>query len=69
MTNDAQTDVREATHVKLADGTVEKIVFKWGIGSDGSLAKPSQGGFGVVTETGRRVGMFEAHSYYRRVQQ
>lgn len=57
-------DVREATHVKV-HGRVEKIVSKWGIGSDGRLAKPSEGGFGVVTESGRRVDMWSAQRYLR----
>ena len=57
-------DVRQATHVKVG-GRVEKIASKWGIGPEGRLAKPSEGGFGVVTESGRRVGMMEAQSYAR----
>ena len=56
---------RDATHVKLADGSIEKIESNWGIGEDGRLAKMSNGGFGVVTVTGRRVGMLEAHSYFK----
>lgn len=57
-------DVRQATHVKLLDGTIEKISSKWGIGELGQLAKPSQGGFGVVTETGTRVDMYSAREYF-----
>lgn len=57
-------NVREATHVKV-DGRIEKIASKWGIRSDGGLNKPSEGGFGVVTESGRRVSMWEAHSYLK----
>jgi hypothetical protein len=57
-------DVRSATHVTV-DGAVERIVSKWGIDADGHLAKPSEGGFGVVTESGRRVGMFDASAYWR----
>ena len=57
-------DVREATHVKV-DGRIEKIVSKWGINDKGHLAKPSAGGFGVVTESGRRVSMWEAQSYLK----
>lgn len=60
-----ETNVREATHVKLPNGRVEKIDSKWGIGSDGRLAKPSEGGFGVVTENGKRVGMMQARRYYK----
>jgi len=57
-------DVREATHVKVA-GHVEKIVSKWGIDDEGHLAKPSEGGFGVVTESGRSVDMYHAQSYLK----
>jgi hypothetical protein len=57
-------DVREATHVKGPDGRVEKIASKWGI-IDGRLAPPSQGGFGVVTESGRTISMWEAKSYLK----
>lgn len=58
-------DVREATHVKTTSGRVEKIASTWGIDSKGYLAKPSEGGFGVVTESGERVGMWSARSYLR----
>ncbi len=57
-------DVREATHVKVGN-RIEKIVSKWGIGNDGRLAKPSEGGFGVVTESGRHVDMWSARRYFR----
>lgn len=59
-----QVDVREATHVKVGD-QMHKIASKWGIDADGRLAKPSAGGFGVVTESGERVDMFTASSYWR----
>lgn len=58
----AGVDVRIATHVKVG-GRVEKIASKWGIDAGGRLAKPSEGGFGVVTESGRRVTMWDAQSY------
>lgn len=57
-------NVREATHVKVG-GQVLKIASKWGIKPEGGFAKPSEGGFGVVTENGRRVGMMEANSYLK----
>ena len=57
-------DVRKATHVKVS-GKIEKIASKWGIDKDGHLAKPSEGGFGVVTESGLRIGMFEAEAYFQ----
>jgi hypothetical protein len=56
--------VNEATHVKVG-GQVERIVSTWGIKPEGGYAKPSEGGFGVVTESGRRVGMMEAQSYLK----
>lgn len=56
--------VQEATHVKVGS-KVFKIASKWGVGPNGSLAKPSEGGFGVVTESGRRVYMMDAHSYLK----
>ncbi len=58
-------DVREATHVKTMSGRVEKIASRWGIDSEGHLAKPSEGGFGVITESGEQVGMWSAKSYLR----
>ncbi len=57
-------DVREATHVKVG-GCVEKIINKWGINPEGGFAKPSQGGFGVTTESGREVSMWEAQLYLK----
>ncbi len=58
-------DIREATHVKLSNGQVEKIVSKYGVGGDGHLAKPSQGGFGGKTETGASFSMWDARSYFK----
>lgn len=61
--NSIGVDIRDATHVVLLDSTIEKIKSKWGISVDGHLAKPSDGGFGVVTESGRRVSMREVKRY------
>lgn len=55
-------DVREATHVKV-DGRYERIVSKHGVRKDGSLARPSEGGFSVTTESGRTVSMWQAQRY------
>jgi hypothetical protein len=66
MTDDAgrvPSSVIGATHVKV-DGRIEAIAGAWGIGPAGELAKPSEGGFGVITASGRRVGMMEAQAYY-----
>ena len=57
-------DGREATHVKVS-GRIEKIASKWGIKEEGGVAKPSEGGFGVVTESGERVDMWTAQSYLK----
>lgn len=62
MAVEENVNVQEATHVKV-NGRVEKIASKWGVNSNGQLAKPSKGGFGVVTESGRRVNGWEAQSY------
>lgn len=58
-------DVRQATHVKVR-GHVQEIESKFGIDENGHLAKPSEGGFGVVTKSGERVGMWEAQSYLQK---
>ena len=55
--------VREATHVKV-NGKIERIESKWGIDSEGCLAPPSRGGFGVITCSGRIVTMWEAEEYF-----
>ncbi len=55
-------DVREATHVKVG-GQYERIVSKQGVRSDGSLARPSEGGFSVTTESGQTVSMWQAKAY------
>ncbi len=59
-----ECNVQEATHVKIKGGGIEKIVSKWGLDSEGRPAKPSEGGFGVVTESGRRIDMWNASLYY-----
>ena len=56
--------VIEATHVKFG-GQIEKITGTWGIDSKGQLKKPSEGGFGVITENGHRVSMWDAESYLK----
>ena len=59
-----KVDVRQATHVKV-NGRIEKIQSTWGISKEGHLSAPSAGGFGVITESGRRVTMWEADAYLR----
>jgi hypothetical protein len=56
--------VNEATHVKI-DGEFVKIKSKWGVGPNGQVARMKEGGFGVVTEDGRRIDMWSAQLYGR----
>ncbi len=58
-------DVRRATHVKY-QGAIYEIKEKWGVSHTGRLAKPSEGGFGVVLESGLGLNMYDAELYYRR---
>jgi len=59
-----QCDIRDATHVKAA-GVMHRIADKWGVFEDGRLANPSDGGFGCITDQGRRVSMYFAQGYFR----
>jgi len=59
-----ECDIKDATHVKIRSGQIERIESKWGISDEGQLAKPSEGGFGVITESGESVSMWEALAYY-----
>lgn len=58
-------EIREATHVVDRAGVEHRIASKWGIDDQGHLAKPSQGGFGCVTESGERISMYDANQYLR----
>jgi hypothetical protein len=66
MKHEKSVDVREATHVFTRKHGLEAIQSKWGIRDDGTLCPPSEGGFGVITECGRRVTMWEV-DYYRKI--
>lgn len=55
-------DFREASWVRVS-GHWYRISSKWGINQDGSLAKPSEGGFGCTTDIGERVPMMKAELY------
>lgn len=62
------TDVRKVApgdYVETLEGERLQVSETWGI-KDGRLAKPSEGGFGVVCATGKRVGMMEAKRYLKR---
>lgn len=56
-------DICEATHVKTLDGQVRRIREKWGVNGR-QLEPPSKGGFGVITEDGERITMWQAQAYY-----
>ena len=58
-----KVDVYAATHVKLHNGEIQKIKSKYGVGPERVLAPPSKGGFGVITESGEKVSMWDADSY------
>ena len=57
-------EMKKGDYVKVR-GRLEKIESVWGVDSGGGLAKPSEGGFGVVTESGEKVDMWHADSYLK----
>lgn len=57
-------EMKSGDYVKVG-GKMEKISSIYGVGEGGRLAKPSEGGFGVVTESGRTVTMWQAQSYHK----
>ena len=59
-------DIHEATHV-LYHGVLYHIRSKWGVDPGNHLAKPSDGGFGCITDTGERISMWDAESYFREI--
>lgn len=59
------TELRSGDYVKTGRNTYEKIESIHGVGPGGRLAKPSEGGFSVVTESGRTVSMWQAKSYHK----
>jgi hypothetical protein len=61
-------DVHAATHIEDRQGKVHRIASKWGIDEHRHLAKPSEGGFGCVTEAGERISMWDARAYYQEEQ-
>jgi hypothetical protein len=55
------TDMKPGDYVKV-NGRLEKISSVYGVDHQGHLNKPSEGGFGVRTESGRTVSMWEAEA-------
>jgi hypothetical protein len=58
-------DIYDATHIETRDRRIHRIAEKWGVGPDRRLAKPSEGGFGCITDTGERISMWDAVGYYQ----
>jgi hypothetical protein len=61
----ANVEFPEATHVQIR-GRLFKIASKWGIDTDGKLATEAEGGCGVVTEAGLRVGIQQIQRFFKR---
>lgn len=57
-------EMEKGDYVKVG-GRYEKIESINGVGSNGSLAKPSKGGFSVTTESSRTIDMWQAQSYHK----
>jgi len=56
--------MKPGDYVKV-NGRLEKISSVYGVDSNGHLNKPSEGGFGVKTESGKTVTMWEAEGYVK----
>jgi hypothetical protein len=59
------TELKLGDYVKALDGTLHKIKEIWGVSAEGRLAKPSEGGFGCVTEDGLSISMWDAAAYHK----
>lgn len=60
-----QASIYDATHVKIHGGQWVLIKKKYGVSPEGRLAKPSEGGFGVVTIHDETISMWDAELYGR----
>ncbi len=65
MENATIQDMVPGDFVKYQDKLLE-IKSIWGVSPEGWLAKPSEGGFGVVTTDGQTITMWQAQAYYKR---
>ena len=59
-------EVGEGDYVKDLDGSFHEIKSVSGVSADGTIAKPSEGGFSVMTRAGKKIGMMEARLYVKR---
>jgi len=57
-------DMEPGDYVKGIEGSFFKIKSIYGV-NNGRVAKPSEGGFGIITEDGRNISMWQAGSYHK----
>lgn len=58
-------DLVPGDYVKYG-GQLHKIKEIYGVGPGRRLAKPSEGGFGVHTEDGQHITMWQAQAYHKK---
>lgn len=66
MASGSIRDMESGDFVKGEGQRYYEIDRTYGVSSDGRLAKPSEGGFGVVTKGGRNISMWNAHGYCKK---
>lgn len=59
-------DMEPGDFVKVGSNDFAEISSISGVSSNGRLAKPSEGGFSVITKEGRRASMWEARAYCKK---
>lgn len=59
-------EMEPGDYVKTGSDRYAEVKSVYGILAPGKLAKPSEGGFGVITPGGGRVSMWEALAYCKR---
>lgn len=64
--SDSIFDMEPGDYVKIGPNRYCEIKGAYGILAPRKLAKPSQGGFGVIVAGGGRVTMWEAREYVKR---
>lgn len=64
-TSKSITSLKPGDYV-LFNGSLREIDDIWGVSAKGRLAKPSEGGFWVVTTGGQKIDMWMAQAYYKK---
>lgn len=59
-------EMEPGDYVKIGANRYCEVTDIYGLQGPGKLAKPSEGGFGVITPGGGRVSMWEALAYVKR---